>query len=75
MEFISKYDISFIKFVNRKYGKKFKDFDSYGLYLYELNDFANTKYYYQLEEDIKEYSDYQTERKYNNGKSKGKNTQ
>lgn len=74
MEFISKYDISFIKFVNRKYGKKFKAFDEYSLYLFEMKG-KEKDYYYQLEEDIKEYSDYQTERKYGNGKSKRENTQ
>ena len=38
MEFISKYDITFISSVNRKYGKKFKTFDEYSLYLFELHD-------------------------------------
>lgn len=74
MEFISKYDTSFIKHINRKYNKKFKNFDEYSLFLFELKGNDEVYYYYELEQDIKEYSDYQTERKYNNGKSKGKNT-
>ena len=75
MEFISKYNLTFIKFVNKKYNKKFKAFDDYGLWLYELVDCKNSVYYDKLEEDIKEYSDFQTERKYNDGKSERKNTQ
>jgi len=80
MEFISKYDKSFIKNVNRKYNKKFKSFDEYSLFLYELTPDEEDcwvelgkkeeNYYIKLEEDLKEYCDYQTERKYGNGKSK-----
>ena len=69
MEFISKYDLSFIKNINRKYNKKFKTFDEYSLFLFELTK-SEVDYYYKLEEDLKEYCDYQTERKYGNGKSK-----
>lgn len=71
MEFISKYDITFVTSVSRKYGKRFKTFEEYSLFLYELQK-NDTDYYYKLEEDIKEFSDYQTERKYNNGKSQNK---
>ena len=67
MEFISKYDISFIKYINRKYNKKFKDFDEYALFLYELLK-SEKEYYYKLEDEIKEYCNYQQERKYGNGK-------
>jgi hypothetical protein len=74
MEFISKYDTSFIRIINKKYSKHFKCFDEYSLYLFELTH-NEKEYYYQLEEDIKEYSDFQTERKYNNGKQERKNTQ
>lgn len=75
MEFISKYNLTFVKFINKKYNKHFKDFEQYGLYLFELNNCNDNDYYYQLEKDIREYSDFQTERKYNNGKSERKNTQ
>ena len=75
MEFISKYDTSFIKYINRKDNKKFKNFDEYSLFLFELKGNDEVYYYYELEQDIKEYSDYQTERKYKNGKSERKITQ
>ena len=70
MEFISKYNLTFINFVNRKYNKKFKSFDEYGLWLYEEKKCSNSRYYDDLEEDLKEYCDYQQERKKTNGKSK-----
>ena len=70
MEFISKYNLTFINFVNRKYNKKFKSFDEYGLWLYEEKEFSNSRYYDDLEQDLKEYCDYQQERKNTNGKSK-----
>lgn len=70
MEFISKYNITFVLFVDNKYNKKFKNFEQYSLYLFELNNCNDIEYYYQLEEDFKEYSDYQQERKKKNGKSK-----
>lgn len=70
MEFTSKFNMSFVLFVDKKYNKKFKDFEQYGLYLFELNDCNDREYYYHLEKDIKEYSDYQQERKKTNGKSK-----
>ncbi len=69
MEFISKYDTTFIKFLNRKYGKKFRTFDEYSLYLYDKSD-GELDYYYRLEDDIKEYCEFQQERKYGDGKSK-----
>ena len=74
MEFISKYNLTFIQFVNKKYSKRFQTFDSYALWLYEIEEFENSRYYDKLEEDIKEYSNIQTERKYNYGKSKRENT-
>lgn len=73
MEFISKYDMTFISNVNKKYNKKFKTFDEYALYLFELTQ-NELEYYYQLEEDIKRYSNYQQERKYKDVNSKRKNT-
>lgn len=70
MEFVSKYNLTFIKFVNKKYDKKFQTFDSYSLWLYETEDCKNSRYYDKLEEDLKEYCNYQQERKNINGKSK-----
>ena len=71
MEFISKYDITFISSVNRKYGKRFRNFDEYSLYLFELQKNVQD-YYYKLEADIKEFSNYQQERKNSYGKSENK---
>lgn len=69
MEFISKYNLTFINFVNRKYNKRFKAFDEYGLWLYEEKECSNSRYYNDLEQDLKEYCDYQQERKKKNGKT------
>ena len=69
MEFISKYNETFLTNVNRKYQKKFRTFDEYSLFLFELTE-DELEYYYQLEEDIKEYCNNQQERKNKNGKSK-----
>ena len=52
MEFISKYNLTFINFVNRKYNKRFKSFDEYGLWLYEEKECSNSRYYDDLEEDF-----------------------
>lgn len=70
MEFVSKYNLTFVKYMNRKYNKKFQSFDDYGLWLYELVDCKNSKYYDKLEDDLREYCNYQQERKNNYGKSK-----
>lgn len=69
MEFISKYDLTFISNVNRKYNKKFRNFDEYALFLFEKNG-DEVYYYYELEQDLKEYCKYQQERKNNNGKTR-----
>ena len=69
MEFISKYNLTFLSSVNRKYNKRFRTFDEYSLYVFELTS-NEIEYYYQLEEDLKEYCEYQQERKNTNGKSK-----
>ena len=69
MEFISKYNLTFITSVNRKYNKKFRNFDEYSLYIFELTK-NEIEYYYKLEEDLKEYCKYQQERKNINGKTK-----
>ena len=69
MEYISKYNTTFILNVNRKYNKRFKTFDEYSLFLFELTN-DELEYYYKLEEDIKEYCKYQQERKNKDGKTK-----
>ena len=69
MEFVSKYNLTFVKYVNKKYDKKFRTFEEYTLFLFEKTD-DEVYYYYKLEEDLKEYCNYQQERKNNNGKSK-----
>lgn len=70
MEFISKYNLTFVNYANKKYNKKFQTFDGYSLWLFELVNCEHTKYYEKLEDDIREYCDYQQERKNKNGKSK-----
>lgn len=69
MEFKSRYNMTFIISINRKYNRKFRTFDDYSLYLFELSK-NEMEYYYKLEEDIKEYCNYQQERKNKDGKSK-----
>ena len=69
MEFVSKYNLTFIKFINKKYDKKFRTYEEYSLFLFEKTD--DEEYYYcNLEEDLKEYCNYQQERKNNYGKTK-----
>lgn len=69
MEFISKYNLTFLSSVNKKYNKRFRTFDEYSLFIFELTK-KELEYYYQLEEDLKEYCEYQQERKDKNGKPK-----
>ena len=69
MEFISNYNLTFVKYVNKKYDKKFRTFEEYTLFLFEKTD-DEVYYYYKLEEDLKEYCNYRQERKNSNGKSK-----
>ena len=59
MAYISKYDTKFITFVNRKYNMNFEYFDDYGLWLYDKYPEDET-YYCHLEEDLIEYSNFQT---------------
>jgi hypothetical protein len=68
MEFISNYNLTFIKFINKKHNKKFQSFDDYSLFLFEKTS-DEVYYYYELEQDLKEYCQYQKERKRNNGKT------
>ena len=63
MGYISKYDTKFITYVNRKYNKDkvlFETFDDYIMWLfYDYLRENKEKYYEQLEEDMKEYSEWQ----------------
>lgn len=64
MGYVSKYDRTFISFINRKYQKNkvdFKTWDDYALWLYYKICKCNTDFYYRkLEKDVWEYSDWQT---------------
>ena len=70
MEFVSNINITFVTSVNRKYNKKFRTFDEYSLFIFDLVDNNELEYYYLMEEDLKEYCKYQQERKNTYGKSK-----
>ncbi len=64
MGYISRYDLTFITYVNRKYrpyGVLFKCFDDYIMWLY-YDFFKENRdlYYGQIEEDMMEYSNGQT---------------
>lgn len=61
MSYISKYDTTFVNFINRKYNKNFRYFDDYILWLYYKRLRCNKKLYYiTIEKDIWDYSDWQT---------------
>lgn len=64
MGYISKYDNKFINFINRKYAKyntEFRYFDDYIVWLYYKFCMCNEEFYYKkLEDDIWQYSDWQT---------------
>lgn len=64
MGYVSKYNRTFVSFINHKYAKyktDFKTWDDYALWLYYRKCMCNTMLYYKmLEKDIWEYSDWQT---------------
>jgi len=64
MGYISKYNNKFVTFMSRKYKKYkviFEFIDDYKLWLYEDYCVFNERAYYkQLEEDLEEYSNFQT---------------
>lgn len=66
MGYISKYDRTFLSFMNKKYKKfdvNFQFFDDYILWLYYDYYATNTELYYkQLEKDIWEYVEFQSGR-------------
>jgi len=70
MDFISKYNMTFVTYINRKYNRKFRNFDEYILYIFDINDNKASKYYSQLEDDLKDYCSYQQERRVKNGKTR-----
>lgn len=65
MQFISRYNTSFMAFVYKKYNRIFKNYDFYSEYL--LRNCPN-EYYETLEGDLREYCNWQIERKAENGK-------
>ena len=60
MQFISRYNTSFMAFVYKKYNHIFKNYDYYSEYLLKT---CPDSYYETLERDLKEYCDWQLERK------------
>lgn len=52
--------IRFLQYVNKKYNKTFKTFDDYSMWLfYKKNNNVVERYYYDLEEDLIEYTEEQ----------------
>lgn len=61
MEYMSKYDRRFLTEMNRKYNKLFEFWDDYSCWLYyDVFAMNDDKYYDQLEEDIREYVEFQS---------------
>lgn len=61
MAYISKYDTKFVTFVSKKYHASFDFIDDYRIWLYENYLLYDCElYYHQLEQDLQEYSDFQT---------------
>ena len=64
MAYVSKYDRTFISFMNKKYKNHsvcFEFIDDYRLWLYEdYCVYDSILYYKQMEKDLKEYRDFQT---------------
>lgn len=73
MQYISRYNTSFMAYMYKKYHKIFKKYDHYSEFL--LRNYADV-YYETLERDLKEYCDWQQERgKKNESKDKRTNSQ
>lgn len=62
MQFISRYNTSFMAFVYKKYNHIFRSFEFYSEHLLKN---CPDKYYETLEGDLKEYCDWQVERRVN----------
>ena len=63
MGYISKLDTKFLTYMNRKYHKfdiRFEYYDDYALFLYDLCKQDYEEYYIALEEDLREYVEFQS---------------
>ena len=63
MGYISRYDRTFLSFMNKKYKRykvNFEFFDDYILWLYELYDSNELNYYRELEKDLWDYVEFQS---------------
>ena len=63
MGFISRYDRTFLSFMNKKYRFykiNFEFFDDYILWLYDMCDSNELEYYHRLEKDLCEYVEFQS---------------
>ena len=63
MGYISKYNMNFLTYMNRKYRRysvNFEFWDDYALWLFDMCNKKEKFYYKQLEKDVWEYSDFQT---------------
>lgn len=71
MQFISRYNTSFMSFVYKKYNRIFRNYEFYSEFLLEN---CPDRYYETLEGDLKAYCDWQTERRMKNAQNKTANT-
>lgn len=63
MAWVSKYDTTFIIYVDRKFNKRFVNYDNFSYWLYyDRNKENKEDYYIELEQIFKEYSDWQTKK-------------
>lgn len=63
MGWVSKYDTTFIIYVDRKFNKRFANYDNFSYWLYyEKNKENKDDFYVELEEIFKEYCDWQTKK-------------
>lgn len=63
MGYISKYDRTFLSFVNKKYKLfkvNFEFFDDYILWLFDIHNSNELDYYHRLEKDLWEYVEFQS---------------
>ena len=63
MGYISKLDTKYLTFMSRKYAEhnvQFEYFDDYILFLYDLVNNNDDKYYEELEKDLQSYVEFQS---------------
>lgn len=63
MAYISRYDRTFLSFMNKKYSKYnicFEYYDDYILWLYDMCNKIESKYYRHLEKDLWDYVEFQS---------------